>query len=150
MRTDDEIIARIKSLESEDFFGFETGDLLKCLSFDVVRPFLKPEATAEEWGDPLPRDRDSVLKRMHAYMDFAWEKANSFRGLSASRSISHFRAWIWLLGDDFPDVEYEHYGKEILVAICEKYGWPSSQWDDGVRLNSESPWDDRRLDSEPG
>ncbi|MHB8392740.1 MAG: hypothetical protein ACYDBH_24700 [Acidobacteriaceae bacterium] len=137
MRTDDEIIARIKSLESEDFFRFETLDLLKCLAFGVVRPFLKPDATAEVWGDPLPRDRDSVLKRMHDYMDFAWDKANSFRGLSASRSISHFRSWIWLLGDDFPEVEYEHYGKEILAAICEKYGWDVTQWDDGVRLNNE-------------
>lgn len=85
-----------------------------------------------------PRDRESILNEMLDYMSFAFEKANNFRGISASRSMSHYSAWTWLIGDDFGNLlDYEYYGKDNLVEICEKYGWDHSQWDDGVRLNDE-------------
>ena len=56
-------------------------------------------------------------------MDFAWRKANDERGLSASRIVSHYRNWYWLLCDDsinFSDLEdnYEPYGKPVLVEMC--------------------------------
>lgn len=138
MRTDEEIVARIKSLESADFLGWETNDLLICLPFEAAKPFLKSETLAADWS-PLPRDRESVVARMLEYMPFAWEKANGCRGISASRSMSHFSAWVWLAGDDFGDLgDYEHYGKGNLRRICEHYGFDASQWDDGVRVNDES------------
>lgn len=68
------------------------------------------------------------------YMPFAWDKANNGRGFSASRSMSHYQAWIWLAGDDIGDLsEYDSYGKDNLVKICKHYGWDHSQWDNGVR-----------------
>ena len=135
MRTDDEILARIEARKEEDFFGFELTDLLLRLPFDKAKPYLNDETKAEDWK-VQPRDRESVLKEMHAYMSFAWDKANNCRGLSAGRSMCHYMAWTWLAGDDLGDLtEYEFYGKDNLVKICQHYGWDSSQWDDGERTN---------------
>ncbi len=138
VRTDDEILARIKERKKIDFFGFETSDLIIRLPFDKARPYLKDDAKEENWT-VYPRDRESVLAEAEKYMEFAWDKANNFRGISAGRSMSHYMAWIWLMGDDLGNLlEYECYGKDNLVRICDHYGWDSSKWDDGVRANSEA------------
>lgn len=137
MRTDDEILARIEARKEEDFFGFELPDLLIRLPFEKARPHVSDEITEAGWTT-LPRDRDSVLKEMHEYMSFAWDKANNCRGLSAGRSMCHYMAWVWLVGDEevFGDLtDYQYYGKDNLVKICNHYGWDSSQWDDGERTN---------------
>lgn len=80
---------------------------------------------------------------MEEYMAFAWSKANDSRGISAVRSIQHYIAWIWLLGDEAfaREIETElnsnycFFGKEILISICKKFDWDSTQFDDGVRTN---------------
>lgn len=137
-RTDEEILARIEARKSEDFFGFERNDLVLRLPFDKAKPFLKDGATEADWPTQAPRDRESVIAEMLEYMPFAWEKANNFRGISAGRSMHHYMAWTWLAGDDLGDLlRYEFYGKDSLVRICQHYGWDPSQWDDGVRSNSE-------------
>lgn len=137
MRTQQEILERIKGLN--DVLGFQECDLISYLTFENARPFLKDGTTEKEWA-PEELTREGILKRMLEYMPFAWEKANGFRGLSAGRSMAHYTAWVWLLGDEevFGDLEdYEYYGKDNLVRICEHYGWNPDQWDDGVRRNSE-------------
>lgn len=135
MRTDEEIVARIEAVKNEDWLGTQTRDLLVCLPLDKAAPYLKPEFTANEWKQ-RPRDRDALIARMLDYMPFAWEKANNERGLSASRSMDHYSAWIWLAGDDLGDLHrYNYYGKDNLRRICEQYGWDHRQWDDGVRTN---------------
>lgn len=136
MRTDQEIIDRIEQRKADDFFGFEITDLIVRLPFDLAKTYLKPDAVESEWT-VAPRDRDSLLGEMHKYMDFAWEKANDCRGLSAGRSMSHYMAWTWLAGDDLGDLtDYEYYGKDNLVRICHHYGWDPKQWDDGIRTNT--------------
>lgn len=135
MRTDEEIIARIEEVKDRDFFGFEISDLLIRLPFEKAKPYLKDDAKAEDWKVE-PRDRESLLKEMHDYMSFAWDKANNQRGLSAGRSLCHYQAWVWLAGDDLGYFgDYEFYGKDELVKICNHYGWDSSKWDDGERTN---------------
>ena len=135
MRTDQEIIDRINARKEADFFGFELTDLLIRLPFELAKPFLNPDVKGEDWK-VQPRDRDSVLKEMLEYMPFAWDKANNCRGLSAVRSMCHYMAWVWLAGDDLGDLtDYQYYGKDNLVKICDHYGWDSSQWDDGERTN---------------
>src|SRR5690606_39412432 len=100
-----------------------------------AKPDLMREATDEQWK-VLPRDRDSLLAEMERYMPFAWEKANNMRGLSANRSMAHYTSWTWLAGDDLGDLlDYEFYGKDHLVRICEHYDWDHSRWDDGKRSN---------------
>lgn len=137
-RTDEEIVARIAKLESSgtDWLGTERSDLIMRLPFNTAKPFLKDDAKEEEW-EQLPRDRNSVLKEALEYMPFAWDKANGCRGLSAGRSLNHYSAWAWLVKEDFGDLsDYEFYGKPQLVEICNRFGWDSSKWDDGIRSNT--------------
>lgn len=131
MRTQEEIIARIESIKKDDFFGFQTADLIQCLDFEHAKSYLKKGATADQWPTE-PHDRESILKVMENYMDFAWDKANNERGLSAGRSMAHYTAWTWLIGDEdkFPNLEtYTDYGRPHLRALCKEYGWDASPWD---------------------
>lgn len=146
MRTQAEVKARFDERKPNDPLGFEISEYVDYMSFEDARPFFKDEVPDEKVRECLlPLERDSIIKVMHDYMEFAWGKANDCRGISANRSILHCIAWIWLAGDTefaaevdrMMNEEYQHYGKEILVAICEKYGWDYSEWDDGVRTNSE-------------
>lgn len=141
MRTQDEIVARIETRKEQDAFGFETDVYIVCLDFVHARPYLKDEVSEKDWAevtDPL-----SPIERMRVYMDFAWGKANSKRGLSASRSILHCIAWSWLAEEDellaeiehMYDTDYHHYGKPILEVVCDHFGWDWAQWDDGVRTD---------------
>lgn len=136
MKTYEEIIARINERQSRDIFGFEASDLMGYLPWDRVKQFLKPNAQESDWK-PLPRDKDAVTAQILAYMPFAWEKANNCRGLSASRSLSHMAAWLWMIEVDIPLENYTHYGKPQLRAICEHFKWDWRQWDDGHWMNSE-------------
>ena len=138
MRTNEEILARYLD-RSEDVLGWASGDLLAMLPYEVAKPHLKEDVTEARWAEvQKPNTREAILAQLKNYMPFAWGKANDMRGLSANRSIDHMRNWVWLLGDEFPDhIEYEHYGKEILIALCEKYGLDWKQWDNGVRINGD-------------
>lgn len=138
MRTDEEILARIKEIQGRDVLGYECSDLILKLPFEVAKQFLEKGTTKEEYGEPSLRDRESMIKEITNYMPFAWEKANDCRGLSAGRSMSHFNAWIWLAGDDLGDLtEYQFYGKDNLVKICNLYELDHKQWDDGKRVNTD-------------
>ncbi len=113
--------------------GFETGDLIMYLDYDNVQQFMKPkfatDVPREEWENDRtdPSAHEEILAAMKNYMEFAWGKAENCRGISASRSISHFKAWLWILEDDetlaFAEDEgnYASYGVPILTRICEKY-----------------------------
>jgi len=146
MRTQDEIVARIDEIKEWDIFGFQIGDLIYCLDYEHAKKYLKEGdegPTENEWSEHvIEPTEENIKKTMKEYMEFAWDKANNCRGMSASRSMSHYMAWIWLLGDEeveyFGDLEsYQYYGKDNLVKICERYGWDHTQWDDGIRSNSE-------------
>lgn len=104
MRTHDEIARRLKSGDADDFLGTQHSDLLEFLPLSHARPFLRDDAPADalaKWDDALPvLDRETVLGKMRGYWDFALDKCTSHRGISAGRSIDHYRAWCWLLGDD--------------------------------------------------
>lgn len=143
MRTDDEIVDRIHERETEDHFGFETLDLMSVLPFSSAREFLKPEATVETFGTPNDRTREVVLKTMSDYMAFAWDKALDHRGVSAGRSVAHFRSWVWLLGDeDFAAINrenYPQYGAPVLKAVCERFGFLMPDSEDAGRMAAGLP-----------
>lgn len=141
IRSLDEIVARIKELEDgkSDWAGFEREDLVIRLDFGRAQPYLKPEITEETW-DPLDQD---VYHRMCDYMHFAWKKANDADkgdgGLSAGRSLAHYSAWLWLVGNgELAEKirDYQYYGKPQLIKICEFLGLDAAQWDDGVRTGA--------------
>ena len=128
MRTAEEIVNRIKGIEPEAFFGFQADDLMRFLPFEDAKQFLNAEGVKEfengKWNQE-PLTREGVIKIMGEYMDFALSKASDHRGLSAGRSIEHYKAWVWLLGDeDYKAIDWENYtnyGVPVLRRICEKY-----------------------------
>ena len=133
MRTDSEILERIEKVGSNDLFGVEKSNLIEALSFDAAKLFLKADYQVESerkgWENQRISTKDSLITTMNNYFEFAVEKAEHHRGLSASRSINHFKAWLWLLMDDdlvaFAENDENHtnYGVPILNEISKKYGF---------------------------
>ena len=132
-RSQKEILQRIIERKENDFFGFEVQTYIPYLDFENAKQFLKDGVTEVDWK----QNRDPK-QEMIGYMPFAWEKANGGRGISASRTISHYVAWLWLDGNDnlASSIEdYEYYGKDELRSICEYLGLDPDEWDDGIRRN---------------
>lgn len=137
MRTQDEIVARIRTRKEQDFFGFETSEYLDYLDYTHAKEFLKPETTQKQW-EKVRSEAKSPEEAIKDYMPFAWGKANDCRGISAGRSIMHMVAWLWLDGKDWSEIEdYQYYGKPQLVRICKEYGIDWRALDDNRWRNSE-------------
>jgi hypothetical protein len=133
MRTDSEIVTRVRERIVTDIFGSKTIDLIAVLPFGSAKQFLKEGIGPERWAAE-PRDRDAVLARILAYLPFAWSKANQCRGLSAARSLEHLSAWLWLIGEDEAPAAIENYtfhGKPQLRALSEAVGFDWRAIDDG-------------------
>lgn len=131
LRTQEQIVERIKVRRDADVLGFEIEVLYDHLDLDHLRQFLKPDAEMKDWT-PEPCTRERVLELMRDYMVFAWTKVAGHRGISAGRSVNKMGSWLWLLGDEDLEVmcadvdctHYRQYGAPILAAICEKYRTP--------------------------
>lgn len=137
MRTQDEIVARIKDRKDRDMFGFEVNEYVDYLDYAHAKEFLKDDTTQKQWEKEQAKTK-TPGESIKDYMPFAWEKANNCRGLSASRSISHMVAWLWLDGKDWPELEdYQYYGKPQLVRICKEYDIDWRALDDNLWRNNE-------------
>lgn len=146
MRSQVEIAEQFRKRVEQDFLGFEVNDYLIRLDYKHAKEFLKETVTAEQWNDQTARvanqTDEGLRNEMREYMEFAFEKANGCRGLSANRSLCHYYAWAWLLGDDalvnaLENSEYCYYGKPQLVTIAERLGVDWKKLDDGHWVNSE-------------
>lgn len=137
MRTQDEIVARIKEVAERDLFGAEIGDLLGFLDYEHAKPWLKPEVKSEEWK-PGDLTDERAQAELVDYLSFAWDKAINHRGLSAIRSLSHMRAWLWLLGKDEllafleTDGNFRPYGTPVLAKISEAFGYEAPE--EGLKM----------------
>ena len=127
-RTQEEILNRLRN--SDDFFGTQQGDLLEYLEFEHAKEFLKPEYVEKvESGEEKWEVRADPKKEILEYLDFAYEKAEGQRGLSAGRSMLHFKSWIWLDDEDFYKKvidkidNYSDYGIPALDEISKHYGY---------------------------
>lgn len=145
IQSQEAIMERYKYVQPRDTLAFETSEYFLYMTYEHARKFMQKEykddeQTKKDWSDPPTVEQS--LENMEEYMSFAWGKANNFRGISSDRSIRHYVAWSWLIGDEefsarIDNANYEFYGKPILVMICQHYGWDHKQWDDGVRANCE-------------
>jgi len=135
-RTPAEILAKVESL-GDGFFDFRPGDLITALPYEHAKPHLEKDAGPKKWEKVQTTD---PVQEATNYLEFAWKKANNCRGLSASRSLNHLEAWLWLAGiDDVDLTDYTHYGKPWLVAVTTALLGPD-KWqalDDGVWCNYE-------------
>lgn len=137
MKTQDEIVARIRTRKKHDFFGFETSEYLDYLDFAHAKEFLKEGTTPEQW-EKVHSKAKTPEEAIKDYMPFAWDKANNCRGISAGRSICHMIAWLWLDGKDWPELEdYGYYGKPQLVRVCKEYDIDWQALDDNHWRNDE-------------
>jgi hypothetical protein len=126
IRTQEEVVARIKRRKPLDPLGDETTDLICCLDFEHAKPYLKADMTEEKWNPPevtVEELRETIV----SYLPFAFEKCLNHRGLSANRSVGHFRSWCWLIGDEKVEAfieagNYAPYGAPILAKVAEGYG----------------------------
>lgn len=128
MKTQEEILQRMEEIKNDDFFGFQRSDLIEYLDFENAKQYLKPEVTEQEWNE---REIKSPKEKMLDYMPFAWNKANNQRGLSAARSIDHYRAWLWLDGNEELSqniADYDDYGRPQLRQICDYLGIDYKQY----------------------
>lgn len=127
MRTFKEIVEKIKS--STSLFGFDAEVMVGFLPFEYVKPLLaNKEAKAEDW-EVREYTREAVIKEMASYLEFAWEKVQDHRGLSAERSVEKIGAYLWLLGDDevlarFEAMPYPKYGAPQLKVAADAYRLP--------------------------
>jgi hypothetical protein len=143
--SDAQILTQIQRIKKDDIFGTQIGDLIVYLPFTMAKEFIKEgvtEATWEEMQKTQPATYDAAINQITEYMSFAWNKANGCRGLSAARSIDHFIAWTFLLGEEelsrkLKDVEYTHYGKPHLREICKHFKLDWTRWDNGHWTNHE-------------
>ena len=143
MRTQEELFQRYLARKDHDMFGFETGEYLRGMERNRLERLremghIKEDADLSEW-EPDLNNGDALAKCMHEYMPFAWDKANNCRGISAWRSLAHYIAWLWMAGEEgFDNLDdYEFYGKPQLERICDYLRLDASQWDDGIRSNTE-------------
>lgn len=131
MRTQEEILARFE--KSDDFFGTQKGDLLSYMEFEFAKPYLKEDYVKKvESGEEKWEVSTDPKKEILEYLDFAYEKAEDERGLSAGRSMLHFKTWIWLDDEKFYNKvidlidNYTNYGIPALDKISEHYGYVRS------------------------
>ncbi len=131
MRTQEEIMDRFNKVD--DLFGTQKDDLIEYLQFENAKQYLKPEYVQKvEAGEETWEVRTDAKAAILGYLDFAYGKAEDERGLSAGRSMLHFRSWIWLDDPEFYDQivfdidNYTNYGMSVLNKISKHYGFVRS------------------------
>ena len=100
IRNQEEIKVRFQKVS--DLFGTQKNDLINYMTFDNAKTFLKEEYVKEvEAGTVKWVISTDPKKEILDYLDFAYNKAENERGLSAGRSMLHFKTWIWLDDNSF-------------------------------------------------
>lgn len=132
MRTQAEILERIKNVEDDDYFGFKRGVLISALDFEHALPFLKEGVTKDQWTP------DDAATEAASYYKFALGKIQDHRGISADRSVQKLTEYAWLLGRDdvvaaMDEAEYAQYGAPKVKVFAEMLGYA---WPDEPDLNN--------------
>jgi len=126
-RTTEEIISRLQGRETP-VIDFGAMQLAAALPYEDAEPYLREDVTQEEFEEVAPTEGPPsqwAKGQIESYLDFAIEKAENERGLSAMRSVQKMREWVWLLGDQevydaFEEADYNPYGLPKL-AVVESY-----------------------------
>lgn len=128
--------------DNSDIFNVTAEDLVEFLDYEHAIPFISDKFKAKlargelKW-EQKSIERSEVIEGMRSYMSFALGKAADHRGLSASRNIIHYRAWLFALGDQEAlsylkdDDNYAPYGVPMLKYVCDRYEFEypgSEEW----------------------
>ena len=128
MRSQEEILERFNKVN--DVFGTQKSDLIDYMEFKTAKEFLKDEYVKQvESGEKEWEQTMNPKKEILGYLDFAYGKAHNERGLSAGRSMLHFKTWIWIDDEKFYNEivdemdSYNDYGLAVLDKISKHYGF---------------------------
>ena len=129
MKTSKELAQIFRSIESADVLGFFGSVLIPHLEYVDAKGWLKDGVTSEDWIElqtDVPLTRDDIIEEMRDYMEFAWDKCEGERGISASRSVDKFAAWLLILDDELwkelqTGRDFCPYGAPLLAKISQKY-----------------------------
>ncbi|WP_375560213.1 hypothetical protein ACE193_21275 [Bernardetia sp. OM2101] len=126
-RTQEEIRERFD--KAKDFLDVQKKDLLEFMEFETAKDLLNKEYVKQvEAGEEI-WEVENAKEKIMDYLPFAYEKAENERGISAARSMLHFKTWIWIDNAEFYDEilpmlkDYTNYGIPTLNRIAEKYGY---------------------------
>jgi len=129
MKTQKEILQKIKDVSADDCMGIQRQDLISSLNFENAKPYLNENTTEKEWNKNVSDTDEKVKAVMIDYISFAYDKVLSQRGLSAERSMDHYTSWLWLIGADLGDItNYSDYGIENLNKISDFLGLDASSY----------------------
>ena len=128
MKTKEQIKEKFIQEEKEDKIGlwweFKGKLYFPYLPLEFLKTQVKEGVSDEVIKEEIMSEltRENIIKEIKDYLPFAWGKARDGRGISASRSIDHFKVYFWILDayDKIDWADYEMYGKPILEQI-EKY-----------------------------
>ena len=121
----EEILNFMQETKDKDILGVMRNDCVECLDYDAAKEYLKDNITEEKWSKIQVKSDKDLLKQIKEYLPFAWEKAQDKRGISASRSVQHFKTWVYIYGDkefydkitEMEDADYVPYGIPILECV---------------------------------
>ena len=140
--TDQDITDRLQVLSGlTPVDEIEMFDLYSRLPFELAQPYLPHSAQKDTFEVDFSQLRPPLLT-CREYLEFAWHKANDARAMSAARSLSHIRAWLFLAG--FASLlchfkEAHWYGKKQLVIASMLCGFDWQSHDDGVWRDMQNP-----------
>lgn len=141
MKTLDQILEHTKNKDSELLDNRDYQRLLKYIpvkDWEVLGFSLKEGA---EEPEVEAFTEESVLSDLTRDLEFAFEKALSQRGISASLMYEVIKMWMWVLEDDLQyEDDYAYYGLPLLKKVAVKYGLDNPIGDDE---GSEEKYDTR-------
>lgn len=144
-RTRNEIVARINEIAAEDYFGFQTSDLLAYLPWEMANSFLREGADEFKWRAYYPI-YTAPMRAAKEYLPYAWDKANKSLGIACMRTMEHMKAWLWLAEFDGRLIKdlfdnYTFYGKGQLVFVSELVEFDWRKHDNGKwGSDTNGPW----------
>ena len=100
MRSIEEIIGRLTEIKQRDVFGVESATLIQYLPFRWAKLY-NTAVSAEEWESQQPAmAKDAIIKEIKDYLPYAKSiPETETHEIDAFCALSHFSAWVWLLGD---------------------------------------------------
>lgn len=142
-RTQDEIIARIEAVKSDDMWGFRREVLVDALDYQHAKPYITFDATEQDWFKRT-MNIGGLEQAARDYLAFAIGKIEDHRGMSASRSVDKLGEFAWLMGRDdvveaMDTADYPQYGAPKVNAFAVGMGWDIPKGDEFHRMTLGLP-----------
>ena len=125
MLTREEVLQAIRNGRKSACQVIDSRDYSRLCDFMPVEDWDDLGFSLQDGADaPAPKEwtRGSILQQLAADLEFAVEKAEGQRGISASLMYEVVKMWLWVLEDDLQHhSDYHNYGRPFLREVQEKY-----------------------------